>query len=114
MPAAPDLSAHIHIYIYTYIYTYVPIVDRYGLGRRKRVVSEPHSVVRVAAPRAVAVVSNTRFVQGGDHFMTTSLTSAATAGSSSARTQLVRSAGINENSSETREDLSAGSAFDCF
>ena len=39
----------------------------------------PHANIDVSACPSAATISNTRFVQGGDHFMTTSFTSAATA-----------------------------------
>ena len=40
-------------------------------------ISEPQSVTEDVAPVVTANVSNTRFVQGGDHFMTTAFTSSA-------------------------------------
>ena len=43
----------------------------------RRLSTRPHYVMGVAAPPAAATVSNTRFVPGGDHFMTTSYSSIA-------------------------------------
>ena len=49
---------------------------------RSAEVSRPHFVTEVAGPPVTAAISNTRFVPGGDHFMTTSVASIAGAESS--------------------------------